>query len=332
MQAIDGAGAGIALVVDDHALRGTVTDGDVRRGILRGLSLDASVIDVMNPAPVTARVDEPRERALQRMLHHKLRHMPVLDGEGRLVGLRVLDEMVRPTARENVAVVMAGGLGERMRPYTENIPKPMLLVGNQPILERVLRQLKRHGIEDVALSVNFRADVIEGYFQDGASWGMRLRYLHERARLGTAGALSLLPDRPTAPFFVMNADLLTEIDFTALLDFHTEENAALTMCVATHATQIPYGVVEVDGSRVSSIVEKPRTTHFINAGIYLLEPRCLDLVPQGEPFDMPTLIDALLARGEKVAGFPMRETWMDIGQLHDYQRAILHAMAHEVTP
>jgi dTDP-glucose pyrophosphorylase/predicted transcriptional regulator len=328
LAAIDRASLAIALVVrDGRVLLGTVTDGDVRRAILQGASLDASVTTVMNAAPVVGRQHEGAAQLMERMLARRLRQLPIVDAFGAVVALRTLDELVRPPPRDNLAVIMAGGLGERLRPLTENVPKPMLLVGDQPILARVIRGLARHGFSDIALSVNFRADVIEGYFQDGSAFGARIRYVHERERMGTAGALSLLPERPTEPFFVLNADLLTDVDYAALMDFHVAEGAALTMCVATHDTRIAYGVVRLDGSRVAGIVEKPRLTHHINAGIYVLDPRCLDLVPRGAPFDMPALIDALLARGERVAGFAMRETWLDIGQLHDYQRAVIRAMS-----
>lgn len=328
LAAIDRGAVAIALVVrDGRTLVGTVTDGDVRRAILRGASLDAAVTTVMNTQPFVGRATESRETHLERMLARHLRQLPIVDADGALVELRTLDDLVRPAPRDNLAVIMAGGLGERLRPLTENVPKPMLMVGDQPILERVIRSLGRKGFHDVAVSVNFRAEVIEGYFQDGSAWGMNIRYLHERERLGTAGALALLPERPTKPFFVLNADLLTDVDYAALMDFHVDEGAALTMCIAAHDTRIAYGVVDLEGTRVRTITEKPRLTHFINAGIYVLDPRCLDLVTPGAPLDMPTLIDALLARGERVAGFAMRETWLDIGQLHDYQRAVVRAMA-----
>jgi dTDP-glucose pyrophosphorylase len=328
LAAIDRGALAIALVVrDGGVLLGTVTDGDVRRAILKGASLDASVTTVMNPDPVVASPHEPSEQQLQRMLSRKLRQLPVVDAFGVVVDLRTLDELVQPEARDNLAVIMAGGLGERLRPLTENVPKPMLFVGDQPILARVIRGVARHGFTDIVLSVNFRAELIEGYFQDGSDFGVRLSYVHEPRRLGTAGALTRLPERPTRPFFVLNADLLTDVDYGALMDFHLDEGAALTMCVAAHDTRIAYGVVSLDGTRVAGIVEKPRLTHFINAGIYVLDPRCLDLIPHDAPYDMPTLIDALIARGERVAGFPMREPWIDIGQLHDYQRAVVRAMS-----
>jgi dTDP-glucose pyrophosphorylase len=326
MRAIDTGGVYIALVKDDAGrLLGTITDGDVRRAILRGEPLTFPAGQVMNHNPTVAAPQQSRAEVLELMLAREVKHVPVVDAAGRLVGLHVIDDLLRPPTRENIAVVMAGGLGERLRPFTATVPKPLLLVGNQPILERVLRQLQTHGFRHVFLSVNFMADKIQGYFQSGSAFGLKLSYLKETQPLGTAGALALLPQRPQQPFVVMNADLLTELSYSSLLDFHAAEKAALTVCVCSHETQIPYGVLELDGARVVSIVEKPKQTVFINAGIYAVEPRCLDLIPQDTPFDMPSLIQSLLARGEKVASFPITESWLDIGQLHDYQRAIMQA-------
>ncbi|MEW5847185.1 MAG: nucleotidyltransferase family protein [Myxococcota bacterium] len=333
LKAIDDGSASLALVIDERRhLLGTVTDGDVRRAILRGLSLEGPIHPVMNRTPTVARPGESPERMLQIMLSHRLRQIPLVDADGVLVGVRLLDDLVSPEGRENWAVVMAGGLGERLRPYTQAVPKPMLMVGNQPILERALRQLKLHGFERVFVSVNFLGEKIEGYFQDGGAFGLRLSYLRENTRLGTAGALSLLPERPRQPMVVMNADLLTEVSFSSLLDFHADEGAAMTVCVSTYELQVPYGVVNVDGARVSAIQEKPKHTWFINAGIYVLNPECLDLIPRGQPYDMPTLIDRLIKDGGKVASFPIRESWLDIGQLHDYQHAVLRAVHGDKEP
>jgi dTDP-glucose pyrophosphorylase/CBS domain-containing protein len=326
LRVIDDGAVAFAFVVDpERRLLGTVSDGDARRAILRNVALDAPIEGVMNASPKVARPDEPDARLLERMLAQHVRQMPLVDAGGKLVGVRLLDELVKPRTRPNWAVVMAGGLGERLRPYTAMVPKPLLMVGNQPILERMLRQLRSHGFEKVFLSVNFLAEKIEGYVQDGSAFGLSVDYLRETSRLGTAGSLGLLPERPRDPVVVLNADLMTEISVSALLDFHQEERAALTMCVTTYEIQVPYGVVEVDGSRVRSISEKPRQTWFINAGIYVLDPACFDLIPNGQPLDMPALVDDLLARKKTVASFPVRESWLDIGQLHDYQKAIMQS-------
>ena len=326
LKVIDQGAISLALVVNsERKLLGTVSDGDARRALLRNAGLGDAIQGVMNTSPKVARADEPEGRILDRILAQHLRQMPLVDAAGRVVGIRVLDELVKPATRPNWAVVMAGGLGERLRPYTATVPKPLLMVGNQPILERMLRQLRTHGFERVFVSVNFMADKIEGYVQDGSAFGLQVDYLRETSRLGTAGSLSLLPERPDAPIVVMNADLLTELSFSSLLEFHREERAALTMCVTTYEIQIPYGVVEAEGSRVRSIAEKTRHTWFVNAGIYVLDPMCLDLIPRAEPLDMPSLVQKLLTRGDIVASFPIRESWLDIGQLHDYQRAIMQS-------
>lgn len=319
---LDKSGRQIVLVVTDGGkLAGTVTDGDVRRGILRGLPLEETVARIMNTAPTVARVDDSREVILGIMKRKGLHQIPLVDDARHIAGLETLDELIQTREKENLVVLMAGGLGSRLRPLTDGTPKPMLKVGSKPLLETILENFIEHGFSRFYIAVNYMAEVIKGHFGDGSRWGVDIRYLHEDQRLGTAGALSLLPEKPIAPFFVMNGDLLTKVNFGQLLDFHTSHRAQATMCVREYDFQVPYGVVKIDDHRISGIDEKPVQRFFVNAGIYVLEPGALEMVRPNTFFDMPTLFERLIERGNETAAFPIREYWLDIGHLADYDRA-----------
>lgn len=319
---IDSSAMQIALVVDkDKHLMGTVTDGDIRRGILNGISLDEAIETVMNRRPITCSGNDPRDTILARMRAKRLRHVPVVDADGRLTGLETLEEYLASRERPNAVVLMAGGLGTRLRPLTENCPKPMLKVGNKPLLETILENFIEYGFKRFHISVNYMADVVKSHFGDGSRWGAEISYLQEDQRLGTAGALSLLPEKPEAPFFVMNGDLLTKVNFGQLLDFHTGHHAQATMCVREYDFQVPYGVVRIDGHRIVGIDEKPVQKFFVNAGIYVLNPDTLALIPKNTFFDMPTLFEKLIESDRETSVFPVREYWLDIGHLEDFQRA-----------
>ncbi|MFA7243563.1 MAG: nucleotidyltransferase family protein [Sulfuricellaceae bacterium] len=312
----------IVLVVNEsNRLLGTVTDGDIRRSILKGLSLEEPVQSIMNTDPTVAMIDESRESILAAMQRTRLHHLPLVDENRRVMGLETLDELIQSSARENRVVLMAGGLGERLRPLTDKCPKPMLKVGNKPLLETILENFIEYGFHRFYISVNYMADIIKSYFGDGSRWGVDIGYLHEDQRLGTAGALSLLPEKPAEALLVMNGDLLTKVNFKQLLDFHAGHQAHATMCVREYDFQVPYGVVKIDSHRVISIDEKPIQRFFVNAGIYVLEPEVLDLVSQNTYFDMPTLFEKLIELKKETAVFPIREYWLDVGQLVDYDRA-----------
>lgn len=322
LKVIDAGAVKIALVVDeDRRLLGTVTDGDVRRGILRGISFACQAREVMNAAPTSACVSEDRGQLLQRMQQKQICQIPVLDGENRVIGLQILEELLRPSVRDNHVILMAGGLGTRLSPLTDESPKPLLKVGGKPILETILENFCEHGFRSFYISVNYRAEQIEKHFADGSRWGVEIRYLREQQRMGTAGALSLLPERPSKPVVVMNGDLLTKVHFGQLLDFHQEHPGAATMCVREYDFQVPYGVVRVENNRLVGIDEKPVQRFFVNAGIYVLEPEALELIPADVHLDMPSLFEKLLQRKRETAVFPIREYWLDIGRMSDFERA-----------
>jgi dTDP-glucose pyrophosphorylase len=321
IQRIDGNSMQIALVVDEAGrLLGTITDGDVRRGLLKGATLDDRASEIMNRSPTCAQSGENRDALLARMKAKSLHQLPVLDGDRRVVGLEVLDELLT-AQRDNWVVLMAGGRGVRLRPLTDDTPKPLLRVGAKPILETILEGFIEQGFRKFFLAVNYRADMVRAHFGDGSRWGIEIRYLNEEQPLGTAGALSLLPARPEAPLVVMNADLLTRVGFGHMLDFHRAHGAPATMGVREYGLQVPYGVVTISGHSIISIEEKPTQSFFVNAGIYVLSPEALEFVPAGRHYDMPDLFSDLIGRGRQPAVFPIREYWIDIGRMDDFERA-----------
>jgi dTDP-glucose pyrophosphorylase len=322
MQAINRTDAKIALVIDgERRLLGTVTDGDVRRGLLRGLQLTAPVSEVMNAAPKSVRPGEDRSRILDLVQRNVCRQFPVLDAGGRVTGIETFDDAVLSLKRDNWIVVLAGGRGTRLLPLTAERPKPMLHVGNQPILATIIGNLARQGFVNIFISLNYRGEMIRSYFGDGSDWNVNIRYLMEDSSLGTAGALSLLPEKPTLPVIVTNGDILTTVDFNNLLDFHRAHGAVGTMCISEYSFQVPFGVVDIKGHTIASITEKPWQRFLISAGIYVLQPEAIDLVPRDVRHDMPELFGRLISDGRETCVFPIGEYWTDIGKAEDLERA-----------
>ncbi|USN98182.1 MAG: nucleotidyltransferase family protein [Phycisphaeraceae bacterium] len=330
MRRLDTGGVGIVLVTDlGGELSGTLTDGDIRRAILGGRSLDvpvgeflASKNNPVYPEPVCARIGWSRDRMLQVMQERRIRHLPVLDDDRRVVDLVLLEDLVDDPGEPLTAVVMAGGLGTRLRPLTTDTPKPMLPVGGRPLLERTIEHLRGAGVHDVVVSTRYKAEQVQAHFDDGRRFGVNVKYLTENRPLGTAGSLRLM-DRPDGTLLVINGDVLTNVDFRAMRAFHSEHGAMLTVGVRRYEFSVPYGVVDCDGVQVAGLREKPTYTSFVNAGVYLLEPGVFDLLPDadGTPFNMTDLIGRLVEAGRAVVSFPIHEYWMDIGQREDYDKA-----------
>ena len=324
IQSIETSGLQIALVVNDRdVLLGIITDGDIRRGLLKGISLDESAHKIMNKNPTVSRGFAGRDELLALMRYKKIRHIPVVDEEGRIVELEASDELKYKEDLANWVVLMAGGIGSRLQPLTNDCPKPLLKVGGKPILETILEGLKSYGFKRFYLSVNYKADLIERYFGNGEKWDVDIRYLREDKRLGTAGALSLLPELPEHPILVMNGDLLTKMNFKQLLDFHVEHGSAATMCVRDYEFQVPYGVAMVEKHKLLGISEKPIHHFFVNAGIYMINPESIRIIPKNTYFDMPSLFELLIQNKDETSVFPIREYWLDIGQMKEYERANL---------
>ena len=320
---IDSAATQIALVIDaDGRLLGTLSDGDVRRALLGGKTLADAVDCCMCRTPTTVQVGESRETILAKMRQLVLHQMPVVDAQGRVVGLKTIDDLLVPEPHENWVVIMAGGLGTRLKELTRDTPKPMLAVGNKPLLETIINRFTEQGYRNIWLAVNYHADQIENYFGDGAKFGANIRYLREDMRMGTAGALSLLPP-PELPIMVSNADLLTKVDYVELLEGHVTANAVATMAVREHEYRIPYGVVRAQEGRIEALEEKPVHRVMVNAGIYVLSPEAVARIPHNSFFDMPELFAEILKQGQPARCHHVDDYWLDIGRHEDLQQALI---------
>jgi dTDP-glucose pyrophosphorylase len=324
MKTIESGGIQIALVVDENRkLLGSITDGDIRRGILKGINLQESVEKVMNPKPITAGLDSSESEVLNVMKAKKINCIPVLDPNGQICDLKILSDMVVvDSAKENAVVLMAGGLGSRLGELTATRPKPMLNVGRRPILEIILKNLISHGFQSFFISVNYKSEVIEEYFGNGEKWGVKIDYLREKQKMGTAGSLSLLTETKGLPFLVVNGDILTKVNFSSLLEQHQKNNWKATMCVRQYDFQVPFGVVKTNGDVISAIEEKPVHSFLVNGGVYVLNPECLKLIPKDKAYDMPQLFHDLLEKNMESGVFPVHEYWLDVGRRDDFERAL----------
>jgi len=323
LEAMTRSGKQIVLVVDvDQRLVGVITDGDVRRAMLRGATLDAKVEDVVNRKPLTFPAGLPPAEALALMRERSVRHLPVLDADHRVLGLLRLEDLLAPPPLSARAVIMAGGEGRRLKPLTEATPKPLIAVGGKPLIEIMIERLRQSGIASVLIAVRHKADVIRNRLGDGSRLGVAIEYVEEPEPLGTMGALPLMRDRLDAPFFVVNADILTKCDFRAMWEYHRGLDCpAMTVGVSLHQVDIPYGEFTLHEGRVTRVEEKPRKEFPVNAGIYVLDPLAIDLIPAGEYFDATEMIRALVGRGKIVAAYLIREYWLDVGRHHDLEKA-----------
>jgi dTDP-glucose pyrophosphorylase len=328
MQCIDRSGKGIALVVDsDRKFLFLITDGDLRRAVLNGTDLNLTVSEWATHSseqgiisPVTMSAENPPSEFLRKMQDEDLRQLPILDEAGRLVDLIVLDDLVIGDVPDLSAVIMAGGFGARLKPLTEDIPKPMLPVGDRPMMEHIIRQLHTAGIRQVNVTTHYKPEKIVDHFGNGERFGLDIQYVNEDRPLGTAGALGLMPPWDST-LLVINGDILTRLNFQAMLAFHRENTAVMTVGVRSFESKIPYGVVNLDGVNVTGLTEKPVYKAFVNAGVYLLEPEVYNIIPRQERIDMTDVIQRLLEQKRKVVSFPISEYWQDIGQHGDYQKA-----------
>ncbi len=319
---IDNGALQIALVVNNkNELLGTLTDGDIRRGLLHGLDLNSSIESIIFKTPTTAKISDPKEEILKKALAKKLHQIPIIDELGKIVGLQEIEELIKPKIKTNKVVLMVGGLGTRLRPLTENTPKPMLKVGDKPILQTIVEKFAEYGYINIVMCVNYKSHIIQDHFGDGSKFGVNIEYILENQRMGTAGALSLLKNKPEEPFFVMNGDLLTNINFEHLHDYHISNNSIGTMCVREYDFQVPYGVVNIENNKIVSIDEKPVHKFFVSAGIYMLSPDILNYIPENQFYDMPTLFEKIMSENKNAISFPIREYWLDIGRMEEYKKA-----------
>ena len=319
---LDESHAQIALVVsEDGIFLGTITDGDIRRGLLRGLDLKSPIETIIHRHALMVPPQMARNAIMHFMQMNKIRQLPAVDTAGRVVGLHTWDDIAVPSARPNLMVIMAGGLGTRLRPSTENCPKPLLPVAGKPMLEHIIERARAEGFQHFLLAVHYLGHMIEEYFGDGSHWKVQIDYLREESPLGTAGAIGLLNPRPETPFLVSNGDVLTDIHYGEMLDFHGRNGASATMAVRLHEWKHPFGVVRTKGIDIIGFEEKPVARSYINAGIYVLEPDALGSLCAGEHCDMPTLFGRLQERNRRTIVYPMHEPWLDVGRVDDLELA-----------
>jgi len=312
----------IAIVATlEEELLGTVTDGDIRRGLLQGLDLSSPLVEVIRSEPLVVPPELGREAALQLMKVNGFRAIPVVDEARRVVGLHLLQKLLSPDHRPNLMVIMAGGKGSRLRPLTNDCPKPLLPVGGKPILEHIIVRARAEGFHRFVVAIHYLGQMVEDYFGDGSRWRVKIEYLREESPLGTAGAISLLNPRPEAPFLISNGDLLTDVRHSELLDFHVRHRAGATMAVRLHEWEHPFGVVRTDGVDIIGFDEKPVSRSHVNAGVYVLDPSALDVLRGGELCDMPTLFCRLKEVGVRTIVYPMHEPWLDVGRADDLEQA-----------
>jgi dTDP-glucose pyrophosphorylase len=311
----------VLATADDGRLEGTVSDGDIRRGLLRGLTMDSLISEIVHREAFVVPPGLGRETVLDLMNLNKVQQIPVIDADGHVMGIHLWDEMSQPAERTNVMVIMAGGKGTRLMPHTENCPKPMVPIGGRPMMEHIIERAKAEGFRNFSVSIFHLGEMIVDYFGDGTKWGVNISYVRESAPLGTAGALSLIQPRPREPFIVSNGDVITDIRYGELLDFSIKHQAVATMAVRLYEWQHPFGVVHTDGIDIVGFEEKPITRNHINAGVYAFSPSVMDRLVAGQPCDMPVLFERLQARSIRTVAYPMHEPWLDVGRPDDLTTA-----------
>jgi dTDP-glucose pyrophosphorylase/predicted transcriptional regulator len=316
-------GLRFALVIDNNGkLLGTVSDGDIRRALLKHLEMSSIVEKVMNPNPITALSSDSSDLVMSKMKSKDLLHMPIIDENGVVVGLETLQHLTYNKKYDNPVFLMAGGYGTRLHPLTKDTPKPLLDVGGRPILETILGRFIKSGFHNFYISTFYKAEKVRKYFGDGSSWGVNINYINEDKPLGTAGSIGLLPsDLPDLPVLMMNGDVLTKVNFEHLLSFHKDQLGIATMCIREYDIQIPFGVVDIEKNKVKGFLEKPVKKFFINAGIYVFEKEMINSVKVDQYIDMPNLLEQQIKKGKNVSVFPIHEYWKDVGQMKDYQSA-----------
>lgn len=319
LKKMDEVAKGILLVVDENEkLLGSLTDGDIRRALLNGLLIDDKVEKFFHLNPITANINMTKEEIKELFIKKAIKQLPLLNEAGVVVDLLSINDLLIEEGKENYVIIMAGGLGTRLKDLTKEVPKPMLTVGQTPILQHIIKNFKRYGYNKIILSVNYKAEVIENYFQDGYAHGVKIKYIKEKKRLGTGGGIKLANDYINKPFFVINGDIFTNLNFENMMNYHLENGFDFTLGTKKHSFQIPYGVIDTRGKEVSAILEKPQTEYLINGGVYCANPNVVKFIPEDEYFDMTDLINKCIENNLKVGFYEIQEYWMDIGQMSDY--------------
>jgi len=311
----------ISLIVNDkEEFQGTVSDGDIRRALINGTEQKTSIQKIINRNAFVVNSETKPEIVLQLMIKNKVQQIPIVNEKQKITGLYLWDELVSPKKIPNTMVIMAGGKGTRLGKYTKNCPKPLLPVNGKPMLEQIIERAKLQGFERFVISINYLGQMIEDYFNDGEKWNVKIDYIKEDKPLGTAGALRLLSPKPQLPIIVSNCDIMTDIHYGRLLDFHNSHNADATMAVRIHEWENPYGVVQTKGIDILDFEEKPVVRSNINAGVYVLEPSVIDNIIKDENFDMPNLFEKLKKKNLRTIVYPVHELWLDVGRPEDYYK------------
>jgi dTDP-glucose pyrophosphorylase len=324
LSVIDTNSKGIAVVIDSKGkLLGTITDGDIRRAIIQGKSVKENIEDIYNKTCKYALKKDITKGLLNSLKVLKIKFLPIVDEDMIFIDYLEVDDMLTNVelVKDNPVLIMAGGMGTRLKPLTDEIPKPMLLVGGKPILETIIEQFRSQGFTNIYISVNYKSEIIEDYFRDGKDFGVSITYIKESKRMGTAGAIKLAEKYLDKPFFVVNGDILTKVNYKRLLEYHEENEFVMTIGCRNFEMQIPYGVLNINDICVTSLEEKPIVSYFISGGIYLLNTKTLEYIPQDEYFDITELINNIIKDKERIGSFPIQEYWMDIGHLNDYYKA-----------
>ena len=331
LRKIDRAALRMGFLCDNtNKLLGTISDGDIRRGLLSDAELTDPVDALANPSPLACSRYAQRSEMVNLMQEKQIDVLPLIDGDGRLVDAVTLETLRRPPKRDNPVFIMAGGFGSRLRPLTDSCPKPMLPLGDKPLLEHIVRRFMSQGFWNFYVSTHYMPDVITNHFGDGSDLGVSIKYVTEKEPLGTGGAIGLLPtDINTLPLIMMNGDILTDVDFTEILSSHTEAGADATMCLREHQTSVAYGVVSVEGNVVVDMLEKPTYSHLINTGIYVLSNELVKAVRPRTHLDLPSLLEQRISIGKKISAFKFHGQWIDIGNVADYQRAMREILSGE---
>jgi len=315
-------GLKLVLVIDEKdSLIGTISDGDIRRGMMRGLTFSSAIESIVNREPLVVPPDLDKNIVIQLMIVNRIQQVPIVDEKGRVVGLHIWEYINSTPERRNMMIIMAGGIGSRLLPYTKDLPKPMLLIGGKPILEHIILNAKAEGFFKFVITIHYLGHIIEQYFGNGEKLGVKIDYIREEYPHGTAGAIKYINPKPSNAFVVTNGDVLTNINYGRLLDFHVNSNAEATMAIRSYEWKNPFGVVETDGLRITNYQEKPTSLCYINAGVYVLQPSVIELVNKFEHIDMPNIFKQFLINNEKVIAFPIHENWEDIGRPIDLEKA-----------
>ncbi|WP_017211315.1 nucleotidyltransferase family protein [Clostridium beijerinckii] len=324
MGLIDKNAKGILIVVDSfNKILGTITDGDIRRAILGEKSIKTPIKELYNKECIYVYENKNINSIKRCFIENKIKFIPVVDNNKEVIDYYEIDDFINYNTMEkdNPVLIMAGGLGTRLKPLTDEIPKPMLKVGSKPILQSIIEQFKEYGFTNILISVNYKANIIENYFRDGRDFGVSIKYIKETKRLGTAGAIKLAEEYLNKPFFVINGDILTSVSFHNMLQYHQNNKALMTVGSRVYETQVPYGVLGVEETCITSLHEKPVYSYNVSGGIYVLNPEVIKNIPRNEYFDITELINKIINENGRISSFPISDYWIDIGKVEDYYKA-----------